>query len=95
MIKVKVIEDFYFGRYAELKNVVRLHDRGMENYFCKGDTFECEQDIAYYLTKTNEKGRAFIEIIEVIPEKQAEIPEEKPVEEKPKRTRRKKITNID
>jgi hypothetical protein len=95
MIKVKVIEDFYFGRYAELKNIVRLHDRGMENYFCKGDTFECEQDIADYLTNGNEKGRAFIEIVEIIPEKsQEKIADEKLIEEKPKR-RRKKIESID
>jgi ABC-type uncharacterized transport system ATPase subunit len=70
MIKAKVIEDFSLSKFNELKNIERANpNKNAEGYLYKNDIFECTKDMAEYLTKTNAKGRAFIEIIEVIPEK--------------------------
>ena len=87
MVKVKVIENFYLGRFHEIQNLVRNSGGNEPGFLYVNDIFECTEDLAEYLTKTNSKQRAFVEVIEVIPEKQ----EEKIVEEKPKRRTRKKV----
>lgn len=71
MIKAKVIEDFsLLSKFNELKNIERANaNKNAEGYLYRDDTFECTKEMAEYLTKTNSQGRAFIEIIEVIPEK--------------------------
>lgn len=79
MIKVKVIEEFYFGRYNEVENIVKANNKGINNHFEKGDTFECQKDIADYLVKDNKLGKPFVEIVEIIPDT------------KTKRTRKTKI----
>lgn len=91
MIKVKVIENFTLGKFNELKNIVRANPRqDLEGRLFKGDIFECTEEMAEYLTKTNAQGKPFVEVMEIIPEKK----EEKVVEEKPKRKRtRKTIAN--
>lgn len=77
MIKLQALEDFTLGRIKEVKNLERYQDRThQENKIEYKDIFECEKDLAYYLL--NEKGfenpidRAVVEIIEIIPEKEAE-----------------------
>lgn len=90
MIKVKVIENFSFGRYNEVENVIKVNGKGISNYFEKGDIFDCQKDIADYLIKTNKFGKPFVQIIEVIPDKK-EVITENVNEEKPKRTRRTKL----
>lgn len=96
MVKARAIEQFYLGEFNKLNNIKRATaGKDLPGYLYLNDTFECTEDMAKYLTKTNAKGRAFIEILEIIPEKKAEVKEEQPVEEKPKRTRRKKVTSID
>ena len=93
MIKVEALEDFYLGKYNELQNIVR-NDKDEWGRLFKGDTFECDEEMANYLTVTNAKGRSFVRIIEIIPEKVTEeIKEEEPVveikkTEKPKRKRK-------
>ena len=86
MIKVKVIENFTLGKFNELTNIVRK-SKDEDGSLFVGDIFECTQEMADYLTGNNKEKRAFVEVIEVIPEK--EIKEEVK-EEKPKRTRSKK-----
>ena len=84
MIKVKVIENFSLGKFNELKNIARNNpNQDLDGRLFKGDTFECDEEMAEYLTKTNAQGKPFVEVMEVIPEKK----EEKAVEEKPKRKR--------
>ena len=86
MIKVEVIENFHLGRYSELKNVVRKTG-GNDNYLYIGDTFECTEYMAKYLTNEikNPGNRAFVKVIEIIPEKDNKIIEKK---EDPKITRK-------
>lgn len=85
MIKVKVIEEFHLGKFNELKNIQRISQNENGKLFV-GDIFECTEDMAKYLLGENALKRAFVEIIEIIPEKQEEneIISQK-TEEKPKR----------
>ncbi len=93
MIKVKVIENFYFGKYNEVENIVKANNKAISNHFEKGDTFECQKDIADYLIKDNKLHKPFVEIIEIIPDtkRKKEVETEIVNEEKPKRTRRTKV----
>lgn len=71
MIKVKVIENFSLGKFKELKNIVRANSRqDLEGRLFVNDTFECDEEMVEYLTKTNAKGKPFVEVVEVIPEKE-------------------------
>ena len=80
MIRVKVTEDFDYGsekdnfkKFHELKELIRadgMNDK--EGHLYIGDMFLCDKDTAEYLTGKNKYNRAFVEIIEVIPEKKEE-----------------------
>lgn len=93
MVKVEVIADFHLDRFNELHDIVRKSQNN-NGYLYVGDTFICEDDMAKYLL--NEKGhenpahRVFVKAIEVIPAKV-----EQTEEPAPKKTRRKRTTNID
>lgn len=80
MIKVKVIESFYLGRFNELRNIQR-NGPAENGYLNVGDIFECTEEMAKYLSneknsiyptdkdgKNNPRGRIFAKEIEVIPE---------------------------
>lgn len=71
MIKVKALEGFSFGRFAEIKNLIRANSEDKEGHISKDDIFECNEEIAKYLTNEieNPAKRELVEIIEVIPEK--------------------------
>ena len=69
MIKVEVIEEFTLGRFNELRNIVRKTKEETGRLFI-GDIFECTEEMADYLIKTNKENRAFVKVIEVIPEKE-------------------------
>ena len=96
MIKVKVIENFTLGRFNELKNLVRNSAGNTPGFLYVNDTFECTEELAEYLTKTNAKQRAFVEVIEVIPEeKPVETKQEEKAEIKPTKKRRTSKKNIE
>lgn len=69
MFKVEVLEEFTLGRFDELKNIQRKAREEKGKLFV-GDIFECTEELADYLIKNNSLGRAFVRIIEVIPEKE-------------------------
>ena len=74
MIKVEVIEDFTLGKFNELRNLVRKNpNKNEQGWLYLGDNFECTEEMVEYLTKTNKEGRAFIKVIEVIPEVTEEV----------------------
>lgn len=95
MIKVEVIEGFTLGenndyKFKDLKNIVRAGKEKEGELFIR-DTFECTEKMAKYLTGENALKRAFVKVIEVIPEKK----KEEAVEEKTKKaTTKKKATTI-
>lgn len=68
MIKCEAIEGFTLGRFDELKNIVRANnnkDRHGEIFV--GDTFECDENMAKYLTGKNDKNKVVAKIIELKP----------------------------
>ena len=67
MIKLEVIEPFTLGDYGKLKNIKRKNQE-KEGYLFVGDTFECDEKMAKYLTGENDKKKVVTKIIEVIPE---------------------------
>lgn len=95
MIKVKVIEDFTLKDFNKLKNIVRTNKK-VEGSLFKDDIFECDEEMAKYLTGGNALNKVVVEVIEVEPVKQEikeeaieEIVEEPKVEKKPKKKKNK------
>lgn len=68
MIKVEVIEKFTLADYKKLKNVEKAMTR-KENEFGIGDTFECDKEMADYLTGNNAFKKEVVKVIEVKTEK--------------------------
>ena len=93
MIKVEVTEEFTLGKFNELKNIVRAGREEAGRLF-ERDVFECDEEMAKYLLGDNAYNKAYVKVIEVIPEqvkeekKTAEIIEES----KPKKKETKKVT---
>ena len=87
MIKVKVIEDFHLGKFNELKNIIRANCNKREHgKLYVNDTFECTEEMVEYLMGKNAKKRAFVEVIEVVPEEKVEDIEKKTTTRRRKRT---------
>lgn len=85
MIKCEVIKEFTLARYDELKNIKRRNFDTKGKLYV-GDTFECTEKMADYLTGNNALNKTVVKVIEVKPE--ITINEEKVKEiviEKPKR----------
>ena len=82
MIKVQVIEEFRLGKFDELKNIKRASlDKNEKGHLYVNDTFECTEEMVEYLTTNNANKRAYVKVIEVIPEEVKKV-------EKPKRKSR-------
>ena len=65
MIKVRALEQFYFGRYNEIRNIVRKN-RNENGRIFEGDVFECTKEIADYLCGGNSLNKSVVEIVEVV-----------------------------
>ena len=70
MIKCEVIEQFTLKEFDKLKNIKR---KSVDNYgkLYIGDTFECDEQMAKYLTGNNEKGKTVVKILQVEPKKKS------------------------
>lgn len=91
MVKVEVIENFSLGKYSELKNIARK-SYNQEGYLYVGDIFECTEDMTKYLTGNNGFKRAFVKVLEVIPEVKEEVKAEKEEKKPAKKTTTKRKT---
>ena len=92
MIKCEVIEKFNLKDFAKLKNVKRVA-KAVEGKLFVGDTFECDEAMADYLTGNNVLKKAVVKVIEVAkkePTKEAKIIEEIIEEQPKKKTKSKK-----
>ena len=93
MIKCEVVEDFRLQDFKKLKNLVRKNI-DVEGKLYIGDTFECDEKMAEYLTGKNVLKKVVVKIIEVQPKEienaTIEYTEEKV---KPKATVKKKKTS--
>jgi len=76
MVRCKVISDFSLKRFDELKNIVRKN-KEQKGFLFRDDMFECDEELADYLTGNNAHKRAFVKVIEVIPK--IEFHEEKKI----------------
>lgn len=72
MIRCEVTRSFTLGKYKELINVAKVGTR-KENEFDKGDTFECTEEMAKYLTGNNPNEDVVVKVLEVIPDKVEEL----------------------
>ena len=73
MVRVKVTESFTLGKFNELKEIVRANPQNAKDgELYKNDIFVCEKEMAEYLLGKNAHKRAFVEVIEVIPEVKVE-----------------------
>lgn len=85
MIKCEVIEKFNLKDFDKLKNIKRV---GRDDYgkLYVGDTFECDEEMAKYLTGDNVFKKVVVEVIEVKQPniKDAVFEEKKNTKEEPK-----------
>lgn len=72
MIKVEVIQDFTLGDYYKIKDTIVRKARSKDGWLFVGDTFECDEKMMKYLTGDNTYKKAFVKVIEVIPEAKVE-----------------------
>ena len=78
MIKVEAMEEFILGKFDEIKDTIARKSREETGKLFVGDIFECDKDMADYLLGANAFKRAFVKVIEIMPDKLEEIKEEKP-----------------
>ena len=73
MIKCEVIENFTLGEFQKILNLKRATSKEKEGCLYVGDTFECDEEMAKYLTGGNDKNKIVVKILEVIPKTNSEI----------------------
>lgn len=66
MIRCQVIEQFTLSEFNKLQNIVRKNV-GKYGELYVGDTFECDNEMAKYLSGGNEKKKVVIKVLEVLP----------------------------
>ncbi len=66
MIKCEVIREFTLEEFDKLKNIQRKKADTKGKLYV-GDTFQCEEKMADYLTGNNKNGDVVIKIIEIKP----------------------------
>ena len=71
MIKCEVIEKFTLKDFDLLKNVQRKNGGAKGTLYVR-DTFECDEEMAKYLTGDNALKKVVVKVIEVEPEKKEE-----------------------
>jgi hypothetical protein len=77
MIKVEVIKDFTLKEFDKLTNIERKTQKDKAGELYIGDRFECDKNMASYLTGENEAGAIVVKIIEVEPVKVVKVEEPK------------------
>lgn len=84
MVECKTIKEFTLEDFDKLKNIKRI-DKEEEGRLFVGDTFECDDKMADYLTGNNNAKQIVVEIIREIPEVKEKSKEEKKEVKKPVR----------
>ena len=68
MIKCEVTQEFTLEKFNELKNIQRKTSKNEKGKLFIGDIIECSKEMADYLLGENRLKRAFVKILEVVPE---------------------------
>ena len=87
MIKCEVIENFTLKDFEKLEKLERATSKNKEGELYVKDTFECDEEMAKYLTGENAKKKVVVKVLEVIPKKTVEEIKQETKEEKPKKKR--------
>lgn len=74
LIKVEAIKQFTLGKFDEITNITRK-GANINGTIFVGDTFECTNEMAEYLTGRNAKGEVVVKVVEIIPVKEEVKPE--------------------
>lgn len=91
MIKCVVTEDFSLREFAKLTNIVRKA-RNVEGKLFVGDTFECDEEMAEYLTGKNPLNKVVVNVIEV---KEAKVVEEEVEQEVEEETEQEETAEVE
>ena len=67
MIKCEVIENFSLKEFDKLK-IIERKGKDTKGQLNKGDIFECDEEMAKYLTGENPLKKVVVEVIEVEPD---------------------------
>lgn len=68
MIKVETIKDFTLNDFNKITNIQRKLIE-QEGKLFVGDTFECDEKMAKYLSGDNDKKAVVVKIVEIMPKK--------------------------
>ena len=68
MIKVETIKDFTLNDFNKITNIQRKLVE-QEGKLFVGDTFECDEKMAKYLSGDNDKKAVVVKIVEIMPKK--------------------------
>ena len=85
MVRCEVIEKFDLKDFDKLKNIKRVARDDYGKLYV-GDTFECDEDMAKYLTGSNPLNKEVVKVIEVKAKVKEAVFEDVEQEEKPKKT---------
>lgn len=69
MIKCEVVEKFDLKDFDKLSNIKRKSIDVKGSLFV-GDIFECDEDMAHYLTGNNALNKIVVKVIEIEPKKE-------------------------
>ena len=69
MVRVEVIKEFTLEEFYRVKNLQRKQYNQVGRLFV-GDTFECDEEVAKYLTGNNQKGEIVVKVLEVDPKEE-------------------------
>lgn len=76
VVLARVLKEFTLGEFDKIHIVKRVcHD--MPGHLYPGDEFECDQEMANYLKGDNKYKTAYIEILQIIPEKKKKVDKKK------------------
>lgn len=74
MVKCEVIEKFTLKEFDKLKNIERASNIGKYGELNPRDTFECDEEMAKYLTGDNALNKVVVKVIEVEPKEVEQTP---------------------
>lgn len=89
MFKCLVEEEFTLKGFDKLENIKRVRSNEYGKLFV-GDTFNCDKEMADYLTGNNHLGKVVVKIIEIPKIKEAKVEEEYTEEKKTRKRTTKK-----
>ena len=89
MIRCEVIENFSLKDFDKLKNIERA-GTGVYGKLKVHDKFDCDEEMAKYLTGENDLKKVVVKVIEIKPVEEDKTEQVKPTKKKSKKKESKK-----